>query len=118
MTKEGGVLPRVLMGVHTPGVPAIVGGKSYCTLHGKAFMIDKDDTSFCPACRAATKEPEVYENIVIVSKTVPRSTKEGGAWDGKNSKPFIGEVFSVHFVGTAKDLAAKKAELRAEHGLK
>jgi hypothetical protein len=41
-----------------------------------------------------------------------------GGWDGTGSKPFIGEVISVHFTGTQAELAETEAKLYKEHGLK
>jgi hypothetical protein len=67
------------------------------------------------------KPPQHHENIVLVSRTEARPSRSGdgsGRWDGKDGRPFIGEVISVHLIDSKENIAIQKAALRQKHGLR
>jgi hypothetical protein len=104
---EEPMLPRLVMTERRPSTaPREVGGKTYCTIHGRAHH----DNGGCPVCTTADKPPQVYKNIVLNSRKVGRAVGMG--------KTFVPEVISVHFVGSAEELAAEERRLKTLHGIR
>lgn len=101
------VLPRVLMSERaTTGAPREIGGKTYCTIHGRAHLLEGG----CPACTTAKKPKLIYKNIVLTSKKVGRNMGV--------SKTFLPEVVSVYFVGSAEEAALEERRLKTLHGIR
>lgn len=107
-------LPSLSLSSKTDSPRITEGNKAYCTKHGTAHLDAYFWGGSCPRCDNENKPALAYENIVLVSRKQPRVSSEGSAWDGKHT-PFIGEVISVHFVGTVEQIAAEKKRLRALH---
>jgi|SRR6185312_7578543 hypothetical protein len=89
-------LPRLTMGERSIA-PRIVGGKTYCTLHGIAHS---DNGKGCPVCERPT-EPRRYVNIIL-----------------QTSAKGIGGVISDHFVGTSAEIADRRQMLKNKHGVR
>ena len=109
-------IPAVTMAPIGPS-RRIVGGKRYCAVHGVAHL--ESYAGQCPRCVNEKKPPQHYENFVLVSRTEARPSRSGdgtGSWDGKNGRPFIGEVVSIHIIDSKENIALKKAALRKKHG--
>lgn len=75
----------------------------YCTKHGLANMTHTRD--MCPKCCDDQFERRRPAHILLVSKT------QGMRFN----KVFIGDVISVHMLGTNAEIAARHAELQSIH---